>query len=260
MRRVLKILVVDDDDNVRRLVAAYLEREGYSVSQAADGHGAIRAVEQAPPDLLILDLMLPGPGGLQVARRLKDSAGVPIIMLTARGEEDDMLRGFEAGADDYLVKPFSPKVLVARVRAVLRRAGLAEEESEGPLVLGPLSIDERSREVFVDGSRVDLTAIEFDLVRALAEHPGWVYSREQLLERVWGYDYLGDSRVVDVHIANLRKKIGDDSSQPRFIRTVRGVGYKFRVPEMDGSPSESSEDIGGEPAEGSGQERGAQPQ
>lgn len=230
MSRVIRILVVDDDDNVRRLVAAYLEREGYDVTQAADGHAAVRAVEQGAPDLMILDLMLPGPGGLQVARRLKDSAGVPIVMLTARGEEDDVLRGFEAGADDYLVKPFSPKVLVARVRAVLRRAGLADEEDAGPRALGPLVIDERSREVIIDGAAVDLTAIEFDLLCALAEHPGWVYSREQLLERVWGYDYLGDSRVVDVHIANLRKKIGDDSARPRFVRTVRGVGYKFLVP------------------------------
>ncbi|MHB0978762.1 MAG: response regulator [Thermoleophilia bacterium] len=231
MKRAIRILVVDDDDNVRRLVAAYLEREGYDVTQAADGHAAVRAVEQGAPDLMILDLMLPGPGGLQVARRLKDSAGVPIVMLTARGEEDDVLRGFEAGADDYLVKPFSPKVLVARVRAVLRRAGLAEAEDTGPRALGPLTIDERSREVIIDGARADLTAIEFDLLCALAEHPGWVYSREQLLERVWGYDYLGDSRVVDVHIANLRKKIGDDSARPRFVRTVRGVGYKFLVPD-----------------------------
>jgi DNA-binding response OmpR family regulator len=231
MAASIRILVVDDDDNVRRLVAAYLEREGYVVAQAADGNAAIRSVESAAPDLLILDLMLPGPGGLQVARRLKDSVGVPVIMLTARGEEDDVLRGFEAGADDYLVKPFSPKVLVARVRAVLRRAGLGSDDDDAPLVRGPLVMDERSRMVTVDGTPVELTAIEFDLLRALADHPGWVYSREQLLERVWGYDHLGDSRVVDVHVANLRKKIGDDSSQPRFIRTVRGVGYKFQVPE-----------------------------
>lgn len=231
MAAPIRILVVDDDDNVRRLVAAYLEREGYDVAQAADGNAAIRSVETAAPDLLILDLMLPGPGGLQVARRLKDSVGVPVIMLTARGEEDDVLRGFEAGADDYLVKPFSPKVLVARVRAVLRRAGLGSDDDAAPVVRGPLVMDERSRMVTVDGTPVELTAIEFDLLRALADHPGWVYSREQLLERVWGYDHLGDSRVVDVHVANLRKKIGDDSSQPRFIRTVRGVGYKFQVPE-----------------------------
>ncbi len=231
MAAPIRILVVDDDDNVRRLVAAYLEREGYDVSQAADGNAAIRSVETAAPDLLILDLMLPGPGGLQVARRLKDSVGVPVIMLTARGEEDDVLRGFEAGADDYLVKPFSPKVLVARVRAVLRRAGIGTDDDTAPLVRGPLVMDERSRMVTVDETPIELTAIEFDLLRALADHPGWVYSREQLLERVWGYDHLGDSRVVDVHVANLRKKIGDDPSQPRFIRTVRGVGYKFLVPE-----------------------------
>lgn len=229
MDRPVHILVVDDDDSVRRLVAAYLEGEGYLVTQAADGNAALRAVAADPPDLLVLDLMLPGVGGLQVARRLKESAAVPVVMLTARGEEDDVLRGFDAGADDYLVKPFSPKVLVARVRAVLRRAGLDEGEPTGPLEFPGLTIDERSREVFVDGVVVDLTAIEFDLLRALVEHPGWVYSREQLLERVWGYDYLGDSRVVDVHVANLRKKIGDDPTNPRFVRTVRGVGYKFQV-------------------------------
>lgn len=229
MDRPVHILVVDDDDSVRRLVAAYLEGEGYRVTQAADGNAALRALAADPPDLLVLDLMLPGVGGLQVARRLKESAAVPVVMLTARGEEGDVLRGFEAGADDYLVKPFSPKVLVARVRAVLRRAGLDEGESTGPLEFPGLTIDERSREVFVDGVVVDLTAIEFDLLRALVEHPGWVYSREQLLERVWGYDYLGDSRVVDVHVANLRKKIGDDPTSPRFVRTVRGVGYKFQV-------------------------------
>ncbi len=229
MDRPVHILVVDDDDSVRRLVAAYLEGEGYLVTQAADGNAALRAVAADPPDLLVLDLMLPGVGGLQVARRLKESAAVPVVMLTARGEEDDVLRGFDAGADDYLVKPFSPKVLVARVRAVLRRAGLDEGEPTAPIELPGLTIDERSREVFVDGVLVDLTAIEFDLLRALVEHPGWVYSREQLLERVWGYDYLGDSRVVDVHVANLRKKIGDDPTSPRFVRTVRGVGYKFQV-------------------------------
>jgi two-component system alkaline phosphatase synthesis response regulator PhoP len=203
-----KILVVDDDENLRRLVAAYLESEGYEVKEAADGHSAMAGVEADEPQLVVLDLML---------------------MLTARGSEDDLLQGFEAGADDYLVKPFSPKVLVARVKAVLRRSGAeSEEETGGLLPLGGLSIDPKAREVWVEGREIELTSTEFELLRVLAEHPGWVYSREDLLESVWGYSFLGDSRLVDVHIANLRKKIGDDSSEPHFVRTVRGVGYKFQ--------------------------------
>jgi two-component system alkaline phosphatase synthesis response regulator PhoP len=225
--RGVRILVVDDDDNVRRLVSAYLEREGYQVIEAADGAAALRAVEVSAPDLVVLDLMLPGTGGLQVARRISAARELPILMLTARGDEDDVLRGFEAGADDYLIKPFSPRVLVARVRAILRRVGLEGEEHEGAVEVGGLSLDARTREVTVDATPVDLTSLEFDLLHALVDHPGWVYSREQLLEQVWGYDYLGDSRVIDVHVANLRKKLGDDPVDPRFIRTVRGVGYKF---------------------------------
>ena len=225
--REVRILVVDDDDNVRRLVAAYLEREGYLVTQAADGAAALRAVEASTPDLVVLDLMLPGTGGLQVARRISAARELPILMLTARGDEDDVLRGFEAGADDYLVKPFSPRVLVARVRAILRRVGLEGDERVGPVELGGLRLDSRTREASVDAMPLDLTTLEFDLLHALVDHPGWVYSREQLLEQVWGYDYLGDSRVIDVHVANLRKKLGDDPAEPRFIRTVRGVGYKF---------------------------------
>jgi len=229
----IRILVVDDDDNVRFLVSAYLEREGYLVAWAADGAEALRQFAAFQPDVLVLDLMLPGIGGLEVAKKLRASREVPILMLTARGEEEDVLAGFEAGADDYLTKPFSPKVLVARVEAILRRVGVTSEDGDGPIVHDGLVLDGRSREVTVDGRHVELTTLEFDLLQVLAEHPGWVYSREQLLERVWGYEYLGDSRVVDVHVANLRKKIGDDSSSPRFIATVRGVGYKFRKGESE---------------------------
>ena len=149
-------------------------------------------------------------------------------MLTARGTEEDLLLGFEAGADDYLVKPFSPRVMVARVRAILRRSGLETEDGASIVVRGDLAIDGRTRTVLVAGLTVDLTPTEFELLRVLAEHPGWVYSREDLLEQVWGYSYLGDSRLVDVHIANLRKKIGDDPSEPRYIHTVRGAGYKLQ--------------------------------
>jgi two-component system alkaline phosphatase synthesis response regulator PhoP len=223
-----RILVVDDDDNLRRLVAAYLEREGYEVAEAADGPAALREAESQRPDLMILDLMLPGLDGLEVARRVTASKPMAILMLTARSAEDDVLLGFEAGADDYLIKPFSPKVMLARVRAILRRGRLEPADTSTTLVLGDLSLDPRTREATVARRSLDLTATEFELLRVLAEHPGWVHSREDLLERVWGYKYLGDSRAVDVHIANLRKKLGDDPSDPQHIRTVRGVGYKLR--------------------------------
>jgi two-component system response regulator RegX3 len=223
------ILVVDDDENLRRLVAAYLETEGYRVTQAADGRAALTAMHGETPHLVILDLMLPGLDGLQLAKQVRDEDGPPILMLTARGSEENMLQGFEAGADDYLVKPFSPKVLVARVKAILRRLGESTDENQaGPLKFGGLLVDWRSREVMADGRSVDLTATEFELLRVLSQHPGWVYSREELLEAVRGYSYLGDSRLVDVHIANLRKKIGDDPTEPRYIHTVRGAGYKFQ--------------------------------
>jgi two-component system, OmpR family, alkaline phosphatase synthesis response regulator PhoP len=228
-----KILVVDDDENLRRLVAAYLESEGYEVTQAVDGPSALAAVETAEPQLVVLDLMLPGASGLDVARRIRATRATPVLMLTARGSEDDMLQGFEAGADDYLVKPFSPKVLVARVRAVLRRSGADTESREDVLTFPAISIDPKAREVRVEGREIELTGTEFELLRVLSEHPGWVYTREELLESVWGYSYLGDSRLVDAHIANLRKKIGDDPAAPRFVRTVRGVGYKFQPPGND---------------------------
>lgn len=230
----LRILVVDDDENLRRLVAAYLESEGYQISEAADGQSALTRLEETEPQLVVLDLMLPGITGLDVARKIRATRTTPILMLTARGSEDDVLKGFEAGADDYLVKPFSPKVLVARVKAVLRRAGAdAHGEEEELLDLGRISIDPKAREVRVGGHVVELTSTEFELLRVLAEHPGWVYTREELLEAVWGYSYLGDSRLVDVHIANLRKKIGDDPSNPQFVRTVRGVGYKLQHASTD---------------------------
>jgi len=226
-----KILVVDDDESLRRLVAAYLESEGYAVKEAADGASALTVVEEEEPQLVVLDLMLPGMSGIDVARRIRAKRTTPILMLTARGSEDDMLQGFEAGADDYLVKPFSPKVLVARVKAVLSRSGVRiEGEAGGLLSLGSISIDPKAREVRVEGREIELTSTEFELLRVLSEHPGWVYTREELLESVWGYTYLGESRLVDVHVANLRKKIGDDPSDPHFVRTVRGVGYKFQPP------------------------------
>lgn len=230
----ISILVVDDDENLRRLVAAYLESEGYTVTQAAEGNTALAAVEAQEPQLVVLDLMLPGITGLDVARRIRAKRKTPILMLTARGSEEDVLRGFEAGADDYLVKPFSPKVLVARVKAVLGRSGaVVDEDGSDVINVGGISIDLKARQVRIAGHETELTGTEFDLLRVLAEHPGWVHTREELLEAVWGYSYLGDSRLVDVHIANLRKKIGDDPGDPHFIRTVRGVGYRFQPQEND---------------------------
>ncbi len=225
------ILVADDDDNLRRLVAAYLQREGYRVTEAADGNSAYQQAESEHPDLVVLDVMLPGASGLQIARKL--GGRVPVLMLTALGEEGDVLTGFDAGADDYLVKPFNPKELVARVRAILRRSGAdtAEaDETERSLTRGGLALDPRCREVTLRGAVLELTAKEFELLRALMEHPGWVFSRDELLESVWGYQIAGETRVVDTHIANLRKKIEDDPAEPRYIRTVRGVGYKFQEP------------------------------
>lgn len=232
------ILVVDDDENLRRLIAAYLESEGYEVRQAADGNEALAGVDEQAPRLVVLDLMLPGISGLDVARKIRTKGKTPILMLTARGSEDDVLKGFEAGADDYLVKPFSPKVLVARVKAVLCRSGAdIADEATRLLTVDGIAIDPRAHEVRVGGRKIELTTTEFDLLRVLIEHPGWVYTREDLLESVWGYSYLGDSRLVDVHIANLRKKIENDPAEPLFIHTVRGVGYKFQPQVADHSPA-----------------------
>jgi DNA-binding response OmpR family regulator len=236
MHDALRILVVEDDENLRRLVAAYLEREGYQISEAADGSEAIALVDTHKPDLVILDLMLPKISGLEVARAIRAKLATPILMLTARSSEADMLQGFEAGADDYLVKPFSPKVLVARVQAILRRA--AGGRMAETVAHGHISIDFKAHEVRGGSKVIDLTAREFDLLRVLAEHPGWVYSREELLEAVWGYTYLGDSRLVDVHIANLRKKIEEDPSNPQYVRTVRGVGYKFQPSGADSAAAD----------------------
>ncbi len=179
---------------------------------------------------MLLDLMLPGLDGLEVCRRLKTeprTAGIPIIMVTARGEEADIVAGLELGADDYVTKPFSPRELVARIRAVLRRGHPARLDHDDVIEFAEMTIDLARREIHVDGDAVELTALEFDLLAALASAPGRVFTRAQLLERVWGWDYFGAERVVDVHIGNLRKALGDDATEPRFIATVRGVGYKF---------------------------------
>lgn len=222
-----KILVVDDEASVRKLVRSYLERDGFAVLEAADGVSAIEITNQQHPDLLVLDLMLPGVDGLEVCRRVCGEGGPMVLMLTARTEEADKLVGLGMGADDYLTKPFSPRELVARVKALLRRSAAKKTYSQAVIKAGPIEIDVNRHLVSVDGDELELTAREFDLLAELARNPGIVLSREQLLENVWGYSYFGDPRVVDVHIAKLRKKLEVDAAKPRYLQTVRGFGYKL---------------------------------
>jgi len=227
--RTEKILVVDDEEHIIELVELYLRKEGYRVVSAQDGDAAIEKFSVEKPDLLVLDIMLPGADGLDVLRQVRKTSRVPVIMLTARESEVDKVVGLELGADDYLTKPFSARELVARVKAVLRRAKPAEEELEPVLVRGSLTIDSSRRRVEVKGGgEVELTAKEFDLLYVMAANPGIVLTRDRLMEKVWGYEYMGDTRTVDVYIRHLREKLTDDADNPRFIETVRGVGYRFK--------------------------------
>ena len=222
------VLVVDDEEAIAEAVRARLESEGYRVVVAADGAQALDAAEREPPDLVVLDLMLPGMDGLEVCKRLQRDRWVPVLMLTARTEEADKVAGFAVGADDYLTKPFSLRELAVRVRAILRRSERVAQATSGEtLRLGALSIDAARRRVYVDGTEVQLTPLEFEILLTLARDPGVVFTREQLMDRVWGYrDYAG-GRVVDSHVARLRRKLGEDGTT-RFVRTVHGVGYAFR--------------------------------
>jgi two-component system, OmpR family, alkaline phosphatase synthesis response regulator PhoP len=222
------VLVVDDEENLVELVQGYLERDGYDVLTAGDGATAIDLTREAKPDLIVLDLMLPGIDGLEVCRRVRQFSDAYILMLTARAEEVDKIVGLSVGADDYLTKPFSPRELVARVRAMLRRprSGTAEPEPATPRRLGDLVIDTACFEVRKRGEPVALTARELSLLATLAEHPGHVFTRAQLLEKVWGSE-LYDDHVVDVTIGNLRRKLEDDPARPRWVQTVRGVGYRL---------------------------------
>jgi two-component system alkaline phosphatase synthesis response regulator PhoP len=221
-----RILIVDDEPLITKTLQAYLEQEGFSVDVAADGDSALKLARTGHPRLVVLDIMLPGMDGLEVLRRLRQESDVYVLMLTARADETDKIVGLNMGADDYLTKPFSPRELVARIKAVLRR-GRAPSAGEGTLTFQHLRIDPEGRQVWKDGAAVDLTAIEFDLLRVLALNRSRVLSREQLIEQVWGYDYYGDDRVVDVHIARLRKKLEDDPDNPRLVVTVRGAGYRL---------------------------------
>jgi len=222
------LLLVDDEPNIIELAQLYLEREGYQIITAADGNAAFEAVEQHHPALVVLDVMLPELDGLEVCRRLRQK-GVPvaILMLTARDEDIDKILGLELGADDYLTKPFNPRELVARVKAVLRRSSLDQTSAEDiPIQVGALRIDPLRREVLISGNAIDVRTQEFDLLLTLARHNGIVLSRDQLLDLAWGYDYYGNTRTVDVHIGHLRKKLQDSSVE---IETFTGVGYKLVV-------------------------------
>jgi two-component system, OmpR family, alkaline phosphatase synthesis response regulator PhoP len=221
-----KILVVDDEPSILGTLKAYLEQEGYSTYVAADGPAALKAARAVKPDLIVLDVMLPGMDGFEVLQQLRRESDVYVLMLTAKSEETDKVVGLSVGADDYLTKPFSPRELVARVKAVLRR-GRSGSNRTPVLAFRRLRLDPDARRAWKDNTPIDLTTLEFDLLYALARHPGWVLSREQLIEQVWGADYYGDERVVDVHLGHLRKKIEDDPTTPALIATVRGAGYRF---------------------------------
>jgi DNA-binding response OmpR family regulator len=223
------IMLVDDEESIQKLLTYPLEREGYTVVQARDGEEALRRFAEQPVDLVVLDVMLPRVDGLEVCRRLRTGSAVPIIMLTARDDEVDKVLGLELGADDYITKPFSIREFRSRIRAVLRRAGLrADNLSDGTIEAGALIIDPAKRAVTVDSERAQLTYVEFEVLHTLASHPGRVYSRQALLEAVWGDSAYREPRTIDVHIRHLREKIEPDPREPAYIFTVRGVGYRFR--------------------------------
>jgi DNA-binding response OmpR family regulator len=223
-----KVLVVDDEPTVREVVAGYLRRDGHDVSEAADGTRALELLDAEPPDLVVLDMMLPGVNGLDVLRRVRAKSDIPVIMLTARAEESDRVSGLELGADDYVVKPFSPRELAARVNGVLRRANRRQAAAPAPMVYGDLTIDPRSRDVTLAGERIEMTPKEFDVLAFLAASPREVFSRAQLLESVWqsSPDWQ-DPATVTVHVRRIRNKIESDPEHPRWISTVWGVGYRF---------------------------------
>ncbi|AGS70759.1 response regulator transcription factor [Streptomyces collinus] len=225
-----RVLVVDDDPTVAEVVAGYLDRAGYAVDRAADGPAALERAAAHRPDLVVLDLMLPGMDGLEVCRRLREHGPVPVVMLTARGDEEDRVLGLEVGADDYVTKPFSPRELVLRVDSVLRRARPAAPRDpggpHGPCGAAGLSIDPAARRATKNGTELALTLREFDLLAFLLRHPGRAFAREELMREVWGWDF-GDLSTVTVHVRRLRGKVEDDPARPRLIRTVWGVGYRF---------------------------------
>jgi two-component system alkaline phosphatase synthesis response regulator PhoP len=232
LRRVKTILVVDDERNIIELVRLYLEQAGFAVIEARDGEEALRQHDRADPDLIVLDLMLPGRDGMDVTREVRRRGQTPILMLTARSDDIDRIVGLEVGADDYLTKPFNPRELVARVKAILRRSDPALQGAR-PMDVGTLRVDPRRREAYVGDRRLELRPREFDLLAALARDPGVVWSRDELLSSVWGTDFPGETRTVDVHISELRRKLSDDGPP---IETVKGVGYRLVPPARDRRP------------------------
>jgi DNA-binding response OmpR family regulator len=223
-----RILLVDDEHAVQKLLTYPLEKEGYEVVQALDGQQALSVFERHQFDLVVLDIMLPRMDGLEVCRRLRAKSSVPIIMLTAKTEEIDKVLGLELGADDYITKPFSMREFRSRVRAALRRAEMAPPADEEPLERGGLKIDLAKRTTQHNGHSIDLTYVEFEILQTLARHPGRVFTRDMLLERIWGDSSYRDPRTVDVHIRHLREKVEPDPKNPEYLLTVRGVGYRFR--------------------------------
>ena len=224
-----KVLIADDEEKMTRLVASYLENAGFATLVAKDGKEALGLFQSSHPDCVVLDISMPGMDGLEVARQIRQNSQVPIIFLSALAEESDRIVGLELGADDYVTKPFSPRELVSRVRAVLRRVPPATRRGEAEVTLsqGGLEIDFRRREVSVDGEARALTAVQFDILALLAKEPGRVFPRSSILEAASGTDFEGYERTIDAHIKNIRKALGDDPEEPRFIGTVRGVGYRF---------------------------------
>jgi two-component system response regulator RegX3 len=238
MEATQRVLVVEDERSIREAVTAYLEREGYWVTPVADGAEALEQAAKKAFDLVVLDLNLPKLSGEEVCRRLRDASDVPIIMLTAKGAEEERVHGFEIGADDYLVKPFSPRELIARVRALVRRAHADSDPQRDRMDFGDLVIDLRAHRVHLGGIELELTASEYKLLVTLARYPGRVYPRMELVEKVLGYDFEGYERAIDSHVKNLRAKLDDDPREPRFIQTVTGVGYRFEPQSKeDGTPA-----------------------
>lgn len=225
-----KILVVDDDPSIRNLIQRFLSKQNYQVESAEDGKTALTVFEQFNPDLVILDVNLPDTIGYNLCQEMQNRTKVFVLMLTSRADEADKIRGFSQGADDYLTKPFSLGELEVRVGAILKRQRVVTTAEKQRLVFEKLVIDPERREVTIDNQLIPLTALEFDLLRFLASHPGRVWRRSELIQEVWDYEYVGDQRVVDVHIGQIRKKIEIDVTQPILIQTVRGVGYKFEAP------------------------------
>ncbi len=226
-RSMVSILVVDDEENIRTLVSAYLEGEKYTVYSAADGPGGLAAFRRHHPELVVLDVMLPGMDGLEVLQQIRRESDAYVLLLTAKSEETDRIVGLTVGADDYLTKPFSPRELVARVKAILRRGRTEGVAAEDVINFPHIRIDGQRHKVWREGQEIELTALEFKLLKTLTTYAGMVLSREQLLERVWGYAFYGDERVVDVHIGHVRQKLERDPANPQYVLTVRGVGYKF---------------------------------